>query len=88
MAEVAVVKHRASDVVRSLDGFDEIAIEQKFHAEVSALSELKTMRALVFVIKRREGKSDQTAFAEVMKMSIGQVGDVFESEEIDDEGND
>jgi hypothetical protein len=79
---------RIEEMVGSLNGWDEIAIEQKFGKGLADLSATLTARACAFVLKRREGMNDLDAFRAVMDMTILAVNNMFETEsEGVDEGN-
>lgn len=74
------------EVSDSLTGFDEMAISQHFGCPVSELMETDASmwgRSLVFVLKRREGLSDDDARNAALSMTIKGVADYFpkESEE-------
>ncbi len=74
------------DVVGSLSGFDEVAIEQKFKGDLGSLNNTMTARALVFVLERRAGKDDKAAYGESMRLTLKDVNARF-SGSGDDEGN-
>lgn len=83
------VKPTIDTMVKSLTGFDEIAIEQAFHADLADVMESsgKVLRALIFVMKKREGLSDHDAFLYAMNVKRGDVDGHFTlSTEVDDEG--
>jgi hypothetical protein len=63
---------------RSLTGFDEIAIQQRFGADFTALPGTLTARSLLFVHHRRGGMSDADAWTTVMGMSIDDVEAEYE----------
>lgn len=58
------------ELSRSLNGFDEIAIERYFHKPFHELSATTLVRALVFIAEKRDGMGDQDAFKKVMDMPI------------------
>lgn len=70
-------KPSVEETFLSVNGFDDIAVEQKFGKELSDLSPVKTTRALVFVLKRRDGSSDADAFRAVMEMGLGDLNECF-----------
>lgn len=78
----------AKEAVQSLTGFDEIAIEQKFPGDFGdTMQGSKSTRALIFVMKRREGLSDHDAFLFAMNMPFGEAMKFFRgSDEVVDEG--
>ena len=68
------------DVMDSLTGFDEIAIEKNFGKEILVLAEhhqTKFMRALVFVLKRREGLDDVSARTAALELSLADTKETF-----------
>lgn len=72
-----------TEMVESLNGFEEIAINKVFGATITALPEKDpTMfaRALVFVAIKRQGSNDPEAKAAVLEMPIKAVQDYFEPE--------
>jgi hypothetical protein len=82
-------KPEIEDLIKGLTGFDEIAIEQKFKDSILNLGPSMTMRAIKFVLLRREGLDDKTAYGEAMRLTLQAVKDVFrwDDEAGDDEGN-
>jgi hypothetical protein len=81
-------KQSVDEIAGSLTGFDEIAIQQMFRGDMSDLSPTMTARALVFVLKRREGLSDKDAYSAVMHLPLGEVNDSFGIEGDDEAGKD
>lgn len=81
------VKPTMTDVVKSLTGYDEIAIAKEFghDFEVILNKPLVLGRALIFVEKRRDGLTDKDAKKAAMNMRLGDVDDYFAEEEDDDE---
>ena len=71
-----------TDVVNSLTGYDEIAITKEFNRDFAVLLEYPTTlgRALIFVLKRRDGLTDKEAKKAAMEMRLGEVNDYFEDE--------
>lgn len=69
------------EMVGSLTGFDEIAIEQKFKGELNNLGPTMTMRALVFVQERRAGADDKAAYGEAMRMTLSAINDRFRDDD-------
>jgi len=80
-------KPTVNEVIDSLTGYEELAIEKAFGDEFYDLSLVKRMRALAFVLAKRGGKNDADAKKAVMAMSQAQVTEAF-SDEDDDEGDD
>lgn len=86
-ADEQAAKLTASDVMDTLTGFDEIAIEQAFGEDVSRLAHVsvgKFGRALAFVLARRGGMKDAEAKKHVLGLTRREVEDMF----ADDEGGD
>ena len=79
----------AEEVLDSLTGFDEMAIKQHFGAPISDLATDQSMlaRALVFVLRRRDGNSDDDARNQVLAMSLKEILGFF-SEESAESGKD
>ena len=79
-----------SDVVDSLTGFDEVAIKIAYKGDLSSLDPTTLTRALKFVLLRRAGVDDRSAFGQVMAMTLAQVKASFldEPDEDDDEVED
>lgn len=64
----------------SLTGFDELAITKAFGAnldDLAASGGLASVRALVFVHRRREGDSDKEAKAYALEATRREVADYF-----------
>lgn len=77
-------KITASEMVESLTGFEEIAIEKHMGIDPYADGErkpLKVMRALVFVRATREGMDAPKAREHAMTLSMGQVQEQFAEDE-------
>lgn len=79
-----VTKLTQDEMVDSLTGFEEIAIEKHFDAEIFDLSVVKRMRAMVMIMLIREGKSGPEAKKEAMGFTQAQIVGYF----ADDEGED
>lgn len=69
----------ADAVAKSINGFDQIAIRQVFRERLDQLASDSTMfmRALLFVLERRGGRSDPDAFRDVMTMPLDDVVERF-----------
>ena len=67
---------------RSLSGFDQIAIRQTFRERLDQLAADGTMfmRALLFVLERREGMADPDAFRLVMNLPLEDVVSRFKGD--------
>ena len=76
-----------SEMFLTLNGFDEIAIAQRFGVDVSEMTKTPGMfvRALIFVSERRDGVKDGEAFKAAMEMPFGTAQEYFEPEPEDDE---
>lgn len=73
--------------LRTLTGFDELAIEQKFHRNLGDLTASMMIRALAFIVFRRRGMDDTDAYQEVMAGPFGAMDDLFSSDpDGEDEG--
>lgn len=71
-----------TEATESLTGFDEIAIKQRFGTPVGLLGQqdpTQYMRALAFVIYRRDGKPDAEAYQMAQDARIGDLNDMFAS---------
>lgn len=69
-----------NEVMESMTGFDEIAVAQKFGGEILSLAESRQtafMRALVFVIKRREGLKDADAYRAAQELTLKETQEFF-----------
>jgi hypothetical protein len=75
----AVDRPSVEDVMGSLNGFDEIAIEQRF-GDLSGLSGMRTVRALQFVRIRRGGVKDPDAYAAAMALTLRELQELFAQE--------
>lgn len=73
------VKLDPEQVAGSCTGFDELAIERAFGRELTDLGEsTRALRALLFVVRRRDGLSDPDAYRDVMSLSLNDLMDHFE----------
>lgn len=63
------------ELARSLTGFEEIAVEQRFRRSLASMGEDSTMamRMLLFVAQKRSGMKDADAFRAVMEMPLSDV---------------
>lgn len=79
-----------SDIVASLTGYEEVAIEDRFGAPIGNLmrgSLTKAGRALVFVIElRRDTNKANKAYKTAMDLTVTELNDMFldENEDQDD----
>jgi hypothetical protein len=69
-------------------GFDEIAIAQHFGRTISELAKDESMfaRALVFVVKRRDGASDDDARNAALGMALKEITPFFNESSEDEAG--
>jgi hypothetical protein len=82
-----------SEVMDSLTGFEEIAIEKHMAYDIYTDDEAKArpvllMRCLVFVLEKRAGLKDTDAMKAAMGMSVKDVNDYFPDTVEDVEPND
>lgn len=80
----ATTQITASEMVESLTGFEEIAIEKHMGIDPYADGErkpLKVMRALVFIRATRDGMDAAKAREHAMSLSMGQVQEQFADDE-------
>lgn len=77
-------------VFKSLTGFDEIAIAQRFQMEIQSLRERPSMacRAVLFIDARRKGATDNEAYKRVMEMPLSEVMDIVEVPDDDEDDSD
>lgn len=85
-AEAPPPRPTATQMVRSLTGWDEVAIERMFRSKVGDLSSTMAARAAVFVQLRREGGDDRNAYGQAMGMTLGEVEEGFFADEPDTDG--
>lgn len=74
-------KPTPQEVAESLTGFDEIAIKQKFGMALKPLGDedqTQFLRALVFVLRRRDGKQDAEAFHLAQSATLAEVSEEFQ----------
>ncbi|WP_323792423.1 hypothetical protein [Nocardioides sp.] len=78
-----VQKITATEMVQSLTGFEEIAIDQTMRVDPYTDGERKPMlvlRALVFVMHKREGHKDHEAREYALSMPMSELSEVFADE--------
>jgi hypothetical protein len=63
--------------IKSLTGYDEIAIAKSFGADVEALTPGRATRALLFVRHRRSGMKDPEAYAAATAATRGELEELF-----------
>jgi hypothetical protein len=71
------LKLDARAMSRTLTGFDEIAIKQRYGAPWDSLDGMFAARALMFVQMRRDGSTDGQAYRASMEATIGQLNVLF-----------
>lgn len=78
------------EAMKSMNGFDEIAIEQAFGKDFDELSGRKSVRALIYVLEKRAGSSDKDAKTFAMNVPAGDFDAMFEEpvDEIDEDDPD
>lgn len=69
----------AEELAQSLTGFEEIAIETRFRFPLSEMTSTTVLRALLFVVEKRDGMAEVDAFNNVMLMRLGDVAAHFVS---------
>lgn len=76
-----------TDVLLSVNGYDEIAIARFFNAELTELQDkpLRAIRAMVFIAERRNGASDKDAYKAAMTLTQSEAADYFPDDPTDDE---
>lgn len=81
MSSSGVPTMTIDEMVESLTGFDEIAIEKHFNGfdiyNDGQTKSVRAMRALAFVLFRREGDSDPEAVKRVQGMTFKDVSALF-----------
>lgn len=85
------VQLTAEEVFDSLTGFDEIAIAQHFGRTVSELAahdQSMFGRALVFVLKRRDGANDDDARNQALSLSMKEFTAFFADTSEEESGKD
>lgn len=71
------IQYGVEEISESLNYFDEIAITKHFGQEWTDLSSTITLRALAFILERRNGLTDKDAFHKVTHMRLADVNDYF-----------
>lgn len=81
-------KPTPQEASESLTGFDEIAIKQKFGSPLKQLGDedpTQFLRALVFVLRRRDGKADAEAFHLAQSMTLADVSAEFTNPTVEEQ---
>lgn len=74
-------KPNIEELTESLTGFEEIAISKAFSVkDFTALPGTMSVRALLFVVYKREGDNDGDAYQRAMELSMKAVNDYFDDE--------
>ena len=85
---MAQIDQTAEEVFDSITGFDEIAVATHFGHTVQALAETDASmfgRALVFVVKRREGLDDVKAREAALGLTLKECNEGFFAEPSEEE---
>lgn len=72
------------DTLRGANGYDEIAVEQRFGAELGELGGTKIVRAAAFLLERKRGHDDATAYGRCMSATLAELEDTFADAEDDE----
>lgn len=80
---MSVVDISANEMVGSLTGFEELAIQKAFGINVNDLGKQGTLalRAAVFSHLRRGGAKDRDAYNQAMELPLREVQEYFADEE-------
>lgn len=70
-------KPTGQQVVESLNGFEQWAIQSVFHAPMNQIDDTMIGRALLFILKKREGMQTDDAFKFAMNLPYIEVQDHF-----------
>lgn len=73
----------ATEVMNSINGFDELAIEKFFGFDLYSQAEAKPVlaqRAAIFVDLRHGGETDRAAYDRAMGMTISDLSGYFDEE--------
>lgn len=82
---MSTVPQTASEVFESMTGYEEVAIMQTFGANPQEVDEFGNTalvgtllgRSMVFILQRRDGKSDMDAYDAAMSLSTPALLDYF-----------
>jgi hypothetical protein len=80
----------ADALSKSINGFDQIAIRQMFRERLDQVAADSTMfmRALLFVLAKRDGANDGDAYRSVMLLPLDEVIGRFKEADVDPEDED
>lgn len=73
------------EILYSLNGYEEVGIEKAFGFRLESLEDnaLRGIRALYFIVKKREGLTHDQAKHSAMELTLGQLMEVFDMDDID-----
>lgn len=77
----------ATEVLQSLTGYDEIAVEKAFGSPITTLANINRStfgRALVFAIRLHAGDKHEPAKTYAMGLTIGEIDDHFADDDDDE----
>lgn len=78
-------KINAEQVFNTLNGYEEIGIQKAFGTDIGTLAtsgqNIQVMRALVFVVARRDGLTHADAEKRAMEIPFAELLEMFETEE-------
>lgn len=82
----APVLPKPDDVFNSLNGWEELAIKKAFGSEISGndLSGTMRIRALYFVLEKREGNNDMTARQSAFDAPLSMIQGRFDMSDAED----
>lgn len=83
MSTTTSTKKTVTESLELLNGFDEIAIEKAFGTDIDNLRATMTLRALIFIDKRREGLNVKAAYDAVMELTAKQLSEHFADDEVE-----
>lgn len=83
-----VVLPSLGEVLDSLTGFDEVAIEGIFKSHLESLSGIRLFRAGAFTLLRRQKTPDAEAFRTVMAMPSREIQAMFRTDKADEPTDD
>lgn len=82
-------KPTAAEVIDTLTGYDELAIEKAFGADVETLARdgkwLRYLRAVAFGQELHKGATAADAYKTVLTLTQGELGDRFRDEDPDED---
>lgn len=81
-------KTSVDELIESMNGFEEMAIDKAFGAEIYdllATKPIRGLRACLFLVKKREGLNDVQAHQAAMATSLKNLNEQFEYVEEDED---